>query len=53
MRDNTVTGIEDIPVDAVSGNQATGNEIYDLQGRRVRDTNTHGVFICNGVKVVK
>lgn len=53
VRDNTVTGIEDIPVDAVTGNQATSNEIYDLQGRRVRDTNTHGVFISNGVKVVK
>lgn len=52
VRDNTVTGIEDIPADAVWGNKG-GNAIYDMQGRRVRDTDAHGVYILNGVKVVK
>lgn len=53
VRDNTVTGIENLPIDAVQGNKATDNIIYDLQGRRVRDISGHGVYIRNGVKVVK
>lgn len=53
LRDNTVTGIEDIPMDAVQDNRSSDNLIYDLQGRRISDTRGHGVYIRNGRKVVR
>lgn len=53
VRDNTVTGIEDIPVDAIFGNKGTDNMIYDMQGRRVDNANGHGIYIINGKKVVR
>lgn len=53
VRDNTVTGIENIPMEAILGNKSTDNMIYDMQGRRVNNTNGHGVYILNGMKVVK
>ncbi len=53
LRDNTVTGIEDVPVYDAWGDSATDGIIYDMQGRRVSDTSVRGVYIRNGVKVVK
>ncbi len=53
VRDNTVTGIEDIPTDNAWGNGVGHDVIYDMQGRRVGDTSIRGVYIRNGVKVVK
>ncbi len=51
--DNTVTGIEDVPMYDAWGNGAADGVIYDMQGRRVGDTSIRGVYIRNGVKVVK
>lgn len=52
VRDNTVTGIEDVPMDGVQDGGKSGI-MYDLQGRRIRDAYGHGVYIRNGVKVVR
>ena len=49
---NGTTSVEQI---AVSQQQAQTTEapLYDLQGRRVSNTNAKGVFIRNGKKVIK
>ncbi len=53
VRDNTVTGIEDIRTDDFWSNGNAGSVLYDLQGRPVRDTSLRGIYISNGVKVLR
>ena len=45
---NETTGIESID----NGKLTIDNEVYDLQGRRMRNTARKGIYIQNGKKVV-
>ena len=48
MKMVVVTGIV-----APKVNQLATKGVYDLQGRRVADTQRHGIYIIDGKKVVK
>lgn len=42
-----------VSIDGIEEENAGRKEIYDLSGRKVTDTNAHGIFIVNGKKVVR
>ncbi len=53
VRNNTVTGIEDVPSADSWNADDTNTIVYDLQGRPVNDTAIRGIYIRNGKKIVK
>lgn len=52
VRDNTITGIENLPGMESEKNQSDNN-VYDLQGRRINSNIHKGIYIKNGAKLIK
>lgn len=46
---NGTTGIDTVGNESIMNS----NDIYDLQGRKVKDTSIKGIYILNGKKIVK